>query len=63
VQTANFEGIHYVRAGQLQPTGSPHNLSRTCLMAARVYTYIAKEGMESTRRSLFYYKSGWMGRQ
>jgi len=30
----------YIRAGQLEPTGGPHNSLRTGLRAALVYTYI-----------------------
>jgi hypothetical protein len=48
--------IHYSRTGQLQPTGGPHNLLRTRMRAAPVYTYV--EGREGgtddfNRRPLF----------
>jgi len=35
--------ICQTRAGQLQPTGGPHNSLRTCLRAALVYTCIKGE--------------------
>ena len=36
--------ICYVKAGQIQPTGSPHNFLRTCLRSTCVYTFIEKGG-------------------
>ena len=34
--------VPYIRAGRLQPTGGPHNLLRTRLRTAHVYTYIER---------------------
>ena len=52
----NGNTMLYCRAGQLQPTGGPHNSLRTHLRAALVYTYIKREGegrIELIRMPLF----------